>query len=975
VAEGLPDLRSRIRLDTSDLDGVGDKLSGLGKKLALGLGGVLTGVAAFGAESARKFQEVGTEVIKLSRLTGEAADSSSRLRFAAHETGVDVDQLGTSLGILSKHLAANDKAAKGAGVAYRDAKGNVKPLNSVLLDLADQFQKMPDGAEKNAKALALFGRSGLAMIPFLNKGKAGLADLEKEADKFGLVLGKDNLDAIKKNIAAQREFHAALDGLRVQVGQYVLPALAAATEGLTKFLVAGLNSDAFKTLKQDVSDFFSGLLHGTDALGSAQGTFAAFGASIRAVVSGLVDLLHGDVKGFAGELAAAFGFDSGSAVFAGLTRFGDAVTGLVQGIVKLIRGDLAGAAVDIGTGFGFTEDSAVVTGLIHFFDLIKAGVEWIGSHLDIVRTFGEVVGGLIVAEKVAGGINSVAGGVRDLATVLNPANTQLGQLVTGLGKVAGKTFSVTLDVAQAGAGAVGDLGAKIGKSVGDAVSKAMSQSLKDQAQSAGLSAALQSLADKVAGGLAGGLSVAFGPSLLDGFVGALPAIGEAIAGALVAVASSPVLLAAAIVVAVAAAGALIFAFRKPLAEFFTQTLPSFFTDTALPAIATFFTDTLPRAIGDAIGTAVAGWLVLFVVLPIRLVQMLVEAVPAVVGAAVGLATAIGTAIGQALLSLGELAGQAIDAVVRFFVALPDQVGRALAALPGIVASAVEAVVGFVLRLPAELPGYVEAAVNGMVKFFSQLPGAAVNFFGQVINTVVSTLENIVRAIFNWSVVRVIGDILGKVLEGFRDGWRRVNELTGGALNELTKAVGDALKAVVGLVAGIGKRIVEAVGDLSRLLYNAGRDVIQGFIDGIRSRAGDIARALTDPIGAGVSAVRGLLNSHSPSRVFMGIGEDTGLGFVLGVEGMQDRVARALAGLVAVPDTLASVNLGALNDVARSAAPGAASSSSGPLRLTAEQPIILNIDGKEWVRANATMIAEETTPNMSGSLEDRRVALS
>jgi hypothetical protein len=951
VAEGLPDLRSRIRLDTSDLDGVGDKLSGLGKKLALGLGGVLTGVAAFGAESARKFQEVGTEVIKISRLTGEAADSSSRLRFAAHETGVDVDQLGTSLGILSKHLAANDKAAKGAGVAYRDAKGNVKPLNSVLLDLADQFQKMPDGAEKNAKALALFGRSGLAMIPFLNKGKAGLADLEKEADKFGLVLGKDNLDAIKKNVAAQREFHAALDGLRVQVGQYVLPALAAATEGLTKFLVAGLNSDAFKTLKQDVSDFFKGLLGDTANINEAGSKFQAFGIMVADVVRGITQLLHGDVKQFSELIASAF---DAPALIAPLQRFGDAVKGVVDGIIKLIHGDLAGAAVDIGTGFGFTEDSALVTGLIHFFDLIKQGVEWIGSHLDIVRTFGEIVGGLIVANKVAGGINAVAGGARDLATALNPANTELGQLVSGLGKVAGKTFSVTLDIAQAGAGAVGNLAESIGKSVASAVSKAMATSLKDQATGAGVGAVLQTLADKLGTGLAAALGAAFGPAALASIGEALAGIASIVAATLAAAAASPALVAAAIVVAVAAAGALIFAFRKPLAEFFTQTLPSFFTDTALPAVATFFTDTLPRAIGDAIGTAVAGWLVLFVVLPIRLVQMLVEAVPAVVGAAVGLAQAIGTAIGEALLSLGDLAGQAIDGVVGFFVALPGRVGAALAALPGIVAGVVDAVVGFVLRLPTELPAFVAAAVNGMVSFFSQLPGAVVNFVGSLPGLVEGFLNAIISEVATWPVVQVVLGILGKVVEGFRDGWRRVNELTGGALSEIAKAVGDALNAVVGLVAGIGGRIVAAVGDLGRLLYNAGRRVVQGLIDGIRDsipNVRDVLGFITDNI----PSWKGPMDKDRRLLV------PTGQALMKGLQtGILSELGNLTGALGVVTD---AVSVAAPAGGGGTPAPGLAGGGSG-------RPLVVQL-----VTPDGRVLSETLVAPMSQSLEDRRVALS
>lgn len=198
--------------------------------------------AAFGSKAAATFAEVGGEVSKLTRYTGGSAEEMSRLRFAAHETGIDTDALGASLGILSKHLGANDKAARAMGVTYRDTHGKALPLNTVLLGLAERFKKMPDGIDKNKLALDLFGRSGLQLLPFLNKGKDGLAALEAEATKFGVVLTQDNLDAVRKNTVAHREFDAAMEGLQIQVGQYVLPAFTALATLATNTLLPAITS-------------------------------------------------------------------------------------------------------------------------------------------------------------------------------------------------------------------------------------------------------------------------------------------------------------------------------------------------------------------------------------------------------------------------------------------------------------------------------------------------------------------------------------------------------------------------------------------------------------------------------------------------------------------------------------------------------------------------------------------------------------
>jgi hypothetical protein len=50
-----------------------------------------------------------------------------------------------------------------------------------LLEVANAFQKMPDGARKSAIALKLFGLEGAKLIPFLNEGAKGIQALEDEA--------------------------------------------------------------------------------------------------------------------------------------------------------------------------------------------------------------------------------------------------------------------------------------------------------------------------------------------------------------------------------------------------------------------------------------------------------------------------------------------------------------------------------------------------------------------------------------------------------------------------------------------------------------------------------------------------------------------------------------------------------------------------------------------------------------------------
>jgi len=212
------------------------------KNIAAGVfsGNILTSAVSqvenFAKESINAFQEVGGQVLQIQRVTGGTAEDASKLRFAFEETGLSADQAQMTLKKFSQVVLANKKPITDLGISTRDSSGHIKSMNELLLETADKFSKMPNGVQKTAEAVNLFGRSGLQMLPFLNKGRQGLLELEQEAQKYGLVLTANNLKAVQANIMAHREFTAAMSGLQVQLGQYLYPALTALASGFAKIV-------------------------------------------------------------------------------------------------------------------------------------------------------------------------------------------------------------------------------------------------------------------------------------------------------------------------------------------------------------------------------------------------------------------------------------------------------------------------------------------------------------------------------------------------------------------------------------------------------------------------------------------------------------------------------------------------------------------------------------------------------------------
>lgn len=217
------------------------------------------------------------------------------------------------------------------GVSTRYANGSLKPLAKLLPDLSEKFKQMANGPEKTALAMKLFGRSGALLLPFLNKGKAGFAALSKEAEKLGVVLSSKDTEAIKEDTRNQRLYTAAMQGLHIQIGRYVLPVLtkfvgfivskmppviafaAKASKRLTEMFrpVVAFVQGAFRLI---ANGFDTGKVNGK--LNGLVKVFTSVGVGLRAVAGFVVGAWHrvtdvvgatvgGVVKG-AGTLFSAF---------------------------------------------------------------------------------------------------------------------------------------------------------------------------------------------------------------------------------------------------------------------------------------------------------------------------------------------------------------------------------------------------------------------------------------------------------------------------------------------------------------------------------------------------------------------------------------------------------------------------------------------------------------------------------------------
>jgi hypothetical protein len=223
----------------SSLGEVGTSATKVSGRMKAGMAIGATAVIGFAKTASDKFAEVGGETVRLQRYIGGTVEDASRLRFAATESGVGIDDLTKGLGKFSKALVtAKPEQMSKLGISVRDAHGALLPMSAILPQVAERFKTMQNGPAKTALALQLFGKSGMSLMPFLNKGADGIKELTAESDKFGNTLSSKDTAALKANTIAKRQWHAVITGVQIQLGRGMLPMLTGLAKGLgsaTKF--------------------------------------------------------------------------------------------------------------------------------------------------------------------------------------------------------------------------------------------------------------------------------------------------------------------------------------------------------------------------------------------------------------------------------------------------------------------------------------------------------------------------------------------------------------------------------------------------------------------------------------------------------------------------------------------------------------------------------------------------------------------
>ena len=186
-------------------------------------------------------------------------------------------------------------------------------------------------------------------------------------------------------------------------------------------------------------------------------------------------------------------------------------------------------------------------------------------------------------------------------------------------------------------------------------------------------------------------------------------------------------------------------------------------------------------------------------------------------------------------------------------------------------------VQFATNIPNLIKGFGTSATGLIKGMWNSIKG----FFSGGITSCINFIKNLfTNASSNFGMLKTLG------ANTFQALWSVAKTM----MSNLLSAVRSSISQVPTTIRNF---MTQAVGVIKSInLVTIGKQMIQGLINGIKSMAGSVVGSIKNVVGGAISAAKSALGIKSPSRVFKQIGDDTGQGLVLGLEGKESNVIKA-----------------------------------------------------------------------------------
>lgn len=252
----------------------------------------------------------------------------------------------------------------------------------------------------------------------------------------------------------------------------------------------------------------------------------------------------------------------------------------------------------------------------------------------------------------------------------------------------------------------------------------------------------------------------------------------------------------------------------------------------------------------------------------------------------GAMTGINTIVKNALSTMSNVIRSIMSAVKTFFSGVWSAIRTG-------VTGAVNGIRSVISNVFTGASNIISSIFNGIKAFMGAVWGRIQTVVSNSISGIRTTISNVLG-----NISSTVNSILGNIQNFFSNAWNGAKTVTSNAWSGISSAVSNGVSAVMSWVSSLPGRIVNTLSWLVSSLTSVGRNMMQGFINGVVSMATGIFNAAVNAVKGAVDGVKNFLGIRSPSRLFMGIGSFMGEGMAIGLDKSAKTVADAAHAMAA-----------------------------------------------------------------------------
>lgn len=183
---------------------------------------------------------------------------------------------------------------------------------------------------------------------------------------------------------------------------------------------------------------------------------------------------------------------------------------------------------------------------------------------------------------------------------------------------------------------------------------------------------------------------------------------------------------------------------------------------------------------------------------------------------------------------------------------------------------------------------IQGVINAVFPFIQTVVTSVMNVVNAIISTVLAAIngdwsgvwegiQNIASSVWNGiqsivsGAINAVSGVISSVLSGiggiFSNVWNGIKGTVSSAWSGITSAVSSGVRSMMNFITSIPSRIMGVFSGAGSWLLSAGRNIIQGLINGITNAIGGAISAVKNAVSGIIDGAKSLLGIASPSKVF------------------------------------------------------------------------------------------------------------